>query len=170
MAAGQRIAVFAIGVERIFDDVVALDAHGMDEERTGEVAKPEAFGNRRAVEREGCACDGQRFLPARQFMAVLVEEAEPERGVDRAMQRPVVGAFDARMNAVRTVPAFHFAQQRKVRREVHRVEIVLLVRQHLVGNAHHVERDDAGILREEMANGEKDFLCVIEKNEHRLGV
>jgi hypothetical protein len=168
VAAGERKAVLAIHVERVFDDVVALDADRVNEQRAGEVGKAEAVAHFGAVDHEGSAGDGQRLAPFGELRAVLAEEAEPEFGLLGSVQAPIVGAGDAGVNAIDAVQALLLAHQREVGGEVHRVEIVRLVRQHVVGQADVVEGGDARTLREEMLQRRENFRGVEEKHEHGL--
>lgn len=56
----------------------------MDEERACEVAEFEAFGDRCAVERESCARNWQRFLPARKLMVVVI--SRPNCGAAKCLK------------------------------------------------------------------------------------
>ena len=174
--AGKPRGVVAVGVERIFDDVMSRHAQHVDEQRAGVFTELEAPAHRLAVHHQtGTRCRN-RILPLGQHPARLVEQAKPHRRrLGRAPARPVVGRHDAR------VPTLGVAQQREVGGEVERIEIAPAIREHLVRDPDLVQADDVRARRNQMAHLRNQALRIKRDNEqggslralqtgHRLGL
>ena len=147
MGDGQAALVAgAHRVERVFDDVVAGDADGVDEELAGEVGQAKAGADLAAVDGDAGGAGGDGVFPFGKHVAGGVEEAAPEADVGGAVVGPVVGGHEAAGEAVAV------SEEGEVGREVEAVEILARVGQHRVGEAGFVEGEDGDAGGEKMAD------------------
>ena len=105
----------AVGVERVFDDVVTGRAGDMDKELAGKLAEPELLAYSAAVDRNRTALAAAALSPFGDHLAVAVEQRQPAGHIGRAVARPIIRGHEARMQRGGV------AKQRKVGREVERV-------------------------------------------------
>ena len=140
MGAGEGfLGAGAVGVQRVFDDVVAGGADGVDEELALEGGEGEAGADGAAVDGEACGAGGHGFFPFRQHAAVCPEQTQPEAHGAGAIAGPVVGCDQAGVQAACGIAGV--AEEGVVGGEVQTVQIVARVRQHGVGQPRLVERE-----------------------------
>src|SRR5271168_5620094 len=116
MRGGENGGRIAIGLERIFDDVMSRNADRVDEELSREFRQVEARANGAAVEHERRFRIACVFDPRLEGLALRIEQATPEPNFACAVARPVIRRDKPRVMAVSV------AEEGKIGREVERRE------------------------------------------------
>ena len=79
MRGGENAGLVAIGVERVFDDVVARDADGMHEQLAGERRQLEACANFVAVDHDGGFRAPAILDPGREHLSICANSRHHSR-------------------------------------------------------------------------------------------
>ena len=167
MVAGQRAALGAIGVERVFNDVMAGDPERVHKQRAAEVAEAEALAHRAAVDGKQRAGPAEALAPGRERGARRVKQMQVQLRLGRAVQAPVIGHGDAGVQ--RAGPARRdIAQQRIVGREIERIQIAPGVGEHVIGQPHGVQGDDLHAGGDQVMQRGELGVPVEREHEQRL--
>ena len=162
MRGGQNRRRVAIGVERVFDDVVARDADRVNKELSREFRQRKARAHGAAVEHDG-GFRVARFLdPGRKRLAVRIEQPAPQPHLARTVACPVIGGDEPGVMAVGV------AEKCEVGREVEIGKITVLVRQHVRRQAQRREAEDFHRARHEMADVRQRTGFVEARDQQRF--
>src|SRR5262249_12750507 len=112
MGTRERIRRFALGVERIFLPLMAMNANSMDEELAGEFRQIEPHPDFLAIEHECAVCRPGFILPLRQQLTAAVVKTAPKAHVFRAVGAPIIRSDKA---SVMTLP---IAEEYELGREI----------------------------------------------------
>ncbi len=163
MGAGQHRWRVAIGVQRVFHDVVAGAVDHMHEKLAGEVVQPMLRAHFGAVDHHGGVGAAQRLFPGHETVAVSIEQRGPDAGVLGAVSAPIIRRDQPRMVAIA------LTEEGEVGGEVDRRQILPLVGQQRVGHAHLVQGDHIGAVRHEMADLVDQPAGVEGRDQHDGG-
>jgi hypothetical protein len=163
VGARQHLGRVAIGVERVFDDIVALGADEMQEQLAGEVRQAEARADHPAVDGHAGHGVGQRLFPRGQHAAFGIEQPRPVAHAAGAVADPVFGGCDP------GVMAAAVAEEREVGREVQRVEIARAVGEHGGGQPHVVERRHRRARWQQVPDMREDALGIERRDQDHAG-
>src|SRR2546423_13545176 len=94
MRAGQRAVLdgarLAVGIERVFNDIVPGRADDMDEQLAGKIDEPESRAHLLAVDRDRAGGITVALLPLGEDLAVAVEQCQPAGDRRRPLTRTII--------------------------------------------------------------------------------
>ena len=164
MGAGQHLGIVAVGIQGVFHDIVAGDMDNVHEQAAREFRQIEALAQLGTVDDDAPQAGGHLLGPLRQHPALVIEQTQPHARFLGAVAMPVIAGHETGMVTGLV------AEQGEICGEIEWVEIAPGVGEHLVRQAHAVERYHLGTFRDKVLDLLYRTLGIEGRHQQCLGL